>query len=316
MSIGSDLEKAVLEWTTPLMAVLIVLEIVVSAWGRRSLYEVRDTANNLIFTTLNAGIDVLMRGVSLIVLGFCFSLTPARWDHQGLLYWAALFLAEDFLYYLLHCADHYVRLLWAVHVTHHSSEKFNLTVAIRSSVFQPVYRFLFYLPLAAAGFEPLHILFMYSITQVWGFWVHTDLIGKLGPLEWIFVTPSHHRVHHASNPKYLDRNMGMVLIVWDRLFGTFQAELNEEKPVYGTTTRQESENPIAQLFYEWRNIGADLARPLPFRIKLKYLFMPPGWSHDGNSHTSNDMRRQEAERDANPNGIAAPPDRQRREVAA
>ncbi len=281
------------------MAVLILLEIVVSAWGRRELYTVRDTVNNLLFTGLNAAVDVGMRGVSLIILTFFFALSPIRWESQGAAYWLVLFLAEDLLYYLLHCADHFVRLLWAVHVTHHSSEKFNLTVAIRSSVFQPVYRFFFYIPLALGGFEPLHILFMYSVTQIWGFWVHTELIGKLGPLEWIFVTPSHHRVHHASNPKYLDRNMGMVLIIWDRLFGTFQAELPNEKPMYGITTRPGNESPFSQLFYEWKNIGHDLRRPIPFLTKLKYLLMPPGWSHDGPSFTSEAMRRAEREKDHN-----------------
>ena len=139
------------------------------------------------------------------------------------------FCAEDFLYYWLHRFDHEIRLFWAVHVTHHSSEQMNFTRRIpffRFSAAVPVY--LFY-SAGLAGIPALDIVFIYSATQIWGIFVHTELINKMGWLEYILVTPSHHRVHHASNPKYLDKNMGMFLIIWDQLFGTFQPELPDEE---------------------------------------------------------------------------------------
>ena len=286
------MEAFLLTWSAPLMALLIVAEIAVSAWRHDDGYTVADTRTNLLFTSLNFGIDLIFRGFTLWILTLVYSATPVRWPVHGWPYWLALFLLQDLAYYTLHCADHYVRLFWAAHVTHHNSEKFNLTVSIRSSVLQPVYRFMFYLPLAGFGFEPLHILFMYAACQAYGFWVHTEYVGKLGWLEYVLVTPSHHRVHHARNPRYLDKNMGMVLIIWDKIFGTFQEELVEDKPVYGTTVPSTSQSPLHYLTAEWRKLAADLRQPLPLLTRLKYIFYPPGWSHDGRTLTSQQLRAQ------------------------
>ena len=212
-------------------------------------------------------------------------------------YWILLLLLEDFLYYWLHRFDHEIRLFWAVHVTHHSSEHMNFAVGFRSSVFQPLYRFIYFIPLALIGFKPLDIIFMYSATQIWGIFVHTELIDKMGWLEYIFVTPSHHRVHHASNPKYLDRNMGMFLIIWDKMFGTFQPELTTAlySPIkYGLTQPLETANPLTIIFHEWQMIRKDLMRKdIGFKQKLGYIFGPPGWSHDGSRITSEEMRERE-----------------------
>ena len=279
-------------WSAPAMAALILLEMALSAWERTHSYNWPDTGTNLLFTSLNFGLDFVVRGLALGALIFFFGLSPMRWAHQGWGYWVALFLAQDLAYYTLHYADHHVRLFWAVHVTHHNSEKFNLTVAIRSSVFQPIYRFAFYIPLALVGFEPMHILVMYAFCQAYGFWVHTERIGKLwAPIEWIMVTPSHHRVHHASNVAYLDRNMGMVLIIWDRLFGTFTPET--ERPVYGLTYPLAGLSAGELLFGEWAKLLADLRRPLPLRTRLAYALSPPGWSHDGSTLTSAQLRTAE-----------------------
>ena len=188
------------------------------------------------------------------VFVFIYNRKIVNWQF-GIAYWVVLFLAEDFLYYWLHRFDHEIRLFWAVHVTHHSSDQMNFTVGFRSSVFQPLYRFIYFIPLAWLGFRPLDILFVYSATQIWGIFVHTELISKMGFLEHILVTPSHHRVHHASNPKYLDKNMGMFLIVWDRLFGTFQPELQEQdyqQKKYGLTKNIEKKTPLNLVFHEWR----------------------------------------------------------------
>jgi sterol desaturase/sphingolipid hydroxylase (fatty acid hydroxylase superfamily) len=215
-----------------------------------------------------------------------------------------LVLAEDFLYYWLHRFDHEIRLFWAIHVTHHSSEQMNFSVGFRSSVFQPLYRFIYFIPLALMGFTPIDIMFVFSATQIWGIFVHTELIHKMGWLEYIMVTPSHHRVHHASNSKYLDKNMGMFLIIWDKIFGTFQAELPAEQyqPLkYGLTKPLESETPTKVIFHEWNDIRNDLQRTdIGWREKMGYLFGPPGWSHDGSRQTSEELREIESNTSKSP----------------
>jgi sterol desaturase/sphingolipid hydroxylase (fatty acid hydroxylase superfamily) len=211
---------------------------------------------------------------------------------NAFLYWFVLFIAEDLAFYFEHRIDHYCRLFWAVHITHHSSEEFNLTTGFRSSVFQPVYRFIYFIPIALMGFHPLDIVFMYSLTQTYGILVHTQYINKMPRwFEAIFVSPSHHRVHHASNTIYLDKNMGMCLIIWDKIFGTFQEEIKEEPVKYGLTKPVENlHHPINIIFHEWKGIGKDLQKKTSFINKLKYIFMPPGWSHDGSSKTARQMR--------------------------
>lgn len=263
----------------------------------RKTYTWKDTLTNVYLMLLNGGIDLLFRATTLLILG-------AFYQHHWLSvtnvfsYWLLLLLGEDFLYYWLHRWDHEVRFFWAVHVTHHSSEHFNFTVGFRSSVFQPLYRFVYFIPLAFLGFRPLDILFMYSATQIWGIFVHTELIDKMGWLEYILVTPSHHRVHHASNSKYLDRNMGMFLIIWDQLFGTFQAELPEnryEAVRFGLTKPLENTGPVNIVFHEWQAIGKDLARrDIGWKEKWQYVFGPPGWSHDGSRLTSDQLREAES----------------------
>ena len=267
------------------------------------------TLSNLYLMLLNTVIDLIFRTVYLVILG-------VAWQHrwlsvsQAVLYWVLLVLAEDLLYYWLHRFDHEIRLFWAVHVTHHSSGQLNFTVGFRSSVFQPLYRFVYFIPLALVGFMPLDIVFIYSATQIWGICVHTELIHKMGWLEYILVTPSHHRVHHSSNPKYLDKNMGMLLIVWDRLFGTFQPELPDsayQPKRYGLTKALEAETPVSIVFHEWQDILKDLARKdIGWGIKWRYLFGPPGWSHDGSRLTSKQLRQSEcmeAAESAPPGGI-------------
>lgn len=283
-------EQILLLIETPIYLVFILGEMLLSHWQHTRTYESRDTAINLLCTSLNFGLDVLMRSITLGVLAFAFQFAPIHIENQ-VLYWGLLFLGQDFFYYLLHLVDHYSRLFWAVHVTHHSSEKFNFTVAIRSSVFQPVYRFVYFIPLALAGFAPLDIVFMYAVAQTYGFFVHTEKVGKLwAPIEWLLVTPSHHRVHHAKNPRYLDKNMGMVLIIWDRLFGTFEPET--EKPEYGLTTKMKTGSVREVIFGEWEKLLNDLKRPLPWSIRWKYLWNPPGWSHDKTTLTSSEIRRE------------------------
>ncbi|MBC7553539.1 MAG: sterol desaturase family protein [Taibaiella sp.] len=276
----------------PIYAIFIPLEILLSNARALHFYSVKETIVNIYLNLLNAGIDMLLRiAVSLTVLSFFYRHHAAISWHP-VAYWVTLILLEDFLFWLEHYVDHKCRLFWAVHVTHHSSPEYNLTTGFRSSVFMPMYRFLYFIPLALLNFRPADIFFTYAITQSYGILVHTRAINKLPRwVEYIFVTPSHHRVHHASNTPYLDKNMGMLLIVWDRIFGTFTAEQPGEKPVYGLTKPLEKPfHPIGIVFHEWKAIAADFRKKVPFTTKLKYLLKPPGWSHDGSTQTAKQMQ--------------------------
>lgn len=278
----------------PFYTILIGVEILFSNWKHKKIYSVRDTVQNVYFTLLNAGLDGLMR--------WLFYISVLAWSYQlrifslsnAYLYWFTLFILVDLAFYLEHRADHYCRLFWAVHVTHHSSEEFNLTTGFRSSIFQPVYRFIYLTPIAVLGFTPLDIVFMYSATQTYGILVHTQFIKKMPRwFEAVFVSPSHHRVHHGSNVIYLDKNMGMCLIIWDKLFGSFQEELPEEPVKFGLTKPvQDAANPVRIIFHEWQQLFRDLNRKTTLTNKLRYIFMPPGWSHDGSSKTAQQMRRE------------------------
>jgi sterol desaturase/sphingolipid hydroxylase (fatty acid hydroxylase superfamily) len=275
----------------PIYAIVIGFEFFYSYYQQKGLYSSRGLLSNIYLTALNMGLDVLVRGLCLFFLNYFYEFHVFDLSFNPILYWSVLILSEDFMYYWLHRIDHYCRFFWAVHVTHHNSEEFNLTVGFRSSVFQPLYRFIYFIPLALFGFDGMDIMFAYSATQIFGILVHTQIVSKLGFLEYIIVTPSHHRVHHGSNVRYLDKNMGMLLIVWDKLFGTFQEEEKTDPVKYGLTTNINTYNPITMVFHEWKSILADVVKKKCSPIqKLGYVFGPPGWSHDGSTKTSKELR--------------------------
>lgn len=285
---------------SPFYALIIGLEIILSNYQHRKVYTWKETITNFYLSFVNAAIDLLIRGVYLVILTYCYQLHFFTIENP-VLYWTALLVLLDLQFYWLHRLEHFCRVFWAVHVTHHSSEMMNTTVSFRASVFQPLYRFVFFIPLALLGFQPFDILLMYSLTQFWSLFVHTEFIGKLGWMEELFVTPSHHRVHHASNIKYLDKNLGTMFIIWDRLFGTFQRELSasEYEPIrYGLTKPLEKQTPLTIIFHEWINIIGDLKRKdIHWKEKTGYLFRPPGWSHDGSRLTSDQLREKELEKE-------------------
>jgi sterol desaturase/sphingolipid hydroxylase (fatty acid hydroxylase superfamily) len=285
--------------STPIYCIIIGMEILLSNLQNRAVYTKKNVAANVYLMLLNMGLDFGLRVFTLSILGYFFKLAFFNW-HIGIVYWILLFVFEDLMYYWLHRFDHEIRLFWAVHVTHHSSDLMNFTVGFRSSVFQPVYRFIYFIPIVLLGFNPLDLLFVYSATQIWGIFVHTEYIHKMGWLEYILVTPSHHRVHHGSNPKYLDKNMGMFLIVWDKIFGTFQAELSEAEyePIrYGLTKNLDNPNAITLVFHEWHQVWKDCTQKgIGIKARLNYLIGPPGWSHDGSRQTSVQMRKMEADK--------------------
>lgn len=287
-------EQLIIIFSTPLYTFLILGEIILSNIQDRRFYTVRDTITNVYLMLLNGGIDLLSRGLTWGILAWVFQYRFFEIQNP-FLYWFVLFIAEDFVFYILHVVDHHSRFFWASHVTHHSSEQFNLTVGFRSSVFQPLYRFIYFIPLSLMGFKAADIAVMYSITQIYGILVHTSYVSKfrkmpLKLLEYVIVTPSQHRVHHASNIEYLDKNMGMCLTIWDRIFGTFQEEIDGLPIKYGLVSPLENRNAFNIVFHEWVKLGSDLKKPLGLFTKLKYIFMPPGWSHDGSTKTSKGLR--------------------------
>jgi sterol desaturase/sphingolipid hydroxylase (fatty acid hydroxylase superfamily) len=298
---GSLQEQLLILFSTPFYFIIIGLELLLSHLQHRKLYTWKDTAGNIYLMLLNAGIDLSFRLFYVAVFLYLYNHRLVNWT-MGISYWVILVLGEDFLYYWLHRFDHEIRFFWAVHVTHHSSQLMNFTVGFRSSVFQPLYRFIYFIPLAWLGFRPLDIVFIYSATQIWGIFVHTELIRKMGWLEYILVTPSHHRVHHASNPKYLDKNMGMFLIIWDQLFGTFQPELPDEayqEKKYGLTKNIDNKSPVNLVFHEWKEIWNDIRRrDIGWKSRWNYLVGPPGWSHDGSKQTSRQLLMREEGADA------------------
>lgn len=275
-----------------LLIVISIVEMYISYMHDRKLYAKKDTWTNVYLMGLAFLINISTKTATFFLLNYCYQFRLFEIKNI-FVYWVVLVLAQDLLYWVLHTSGHYIRFFWAMHVTHHSSPLFNLTTGFRSTVFEPLYRVFFYLPLAFMGFSAIDILFAYLVTQLYGNMVHTQAVGKLHPIiEYFLVTPSHHRVHHASNIRYLDKNMGMVLIIWDRMFGTFQEELPEDEVVYGLTHQPEDTGPVNIVFHEFKAMTADVKRAPGFKNKLGYMFNPPGWSHDGSTQVAKVMQQE------------------------
>ena len=205
-----------------------------------------------------------------------------------------LFFLDDFSYYWFHRTSHENRFFWASHVVHHSSKHYNLSTALRQTWTGSFYSFIFWLWLPLIGFHPGMIIFQMSISLLYQFWIHTELIQKMPKwIELFFNTPSHHRVHHGSNPIYLDKNHAGILIIWDKLFGTFQPELKSEKVQYGLVVNIKTYNPIFIAFNEWGALFKDLnTKNISVKDRIKYLYKPPGWKHDGTGKLSTDLKEE------------------------
>lgn len=239
---------------------------------------VGNVALSTAFKVVNVGMLVLLYEFRL------FEIDNVWWA------WVLLIVAEDFCYYWFHRVHHESRWFWAAHVNHHSSRHYNLSTALRQSWTTPFTGFLFWAPLPLLGFHPAMILGAKAISLLYQYWLHTELVGRLGPFEWVFNTPSHHRVHHGRNPQYLDRNYGGILIIWDRLFGTF--ELEQEEVDYGLTKNLTTFNPWKIAWHEWvAMLRASWAAP-GLGNKLGYLLRAPGWRHDGTGTTAAQLREQ------------------------
>ncbi len=260
----------------PVFFILIGIELALSRVLERDSYRLNDSIGDL-----SCGVLQQLGGVFLktaLFAGYAFLYAGYRLFEipmDGAWAWVVCYLGHDFLYYWFHRASHEVNAGWAAHVVHHQSEEYNLAVALRQGAFQPAISWIFYLPLAVLGFPPAMFLAVSSFDTLYQFWIHTRLVGRLGPLEWVLNTPSHHRVHHARNPRYIDRNHGGTLIVWDRMFGTFARE--EDEPVYGITRPLASFNPLWANVHYWAemwDVARRARRPLD---RLRVLWMRPGW---------------------------------------
>ncbi len=240
-------------------------------------HTVKDTAASLTMGLGNLAVNVFWKGIAFAIYTVLYQLTPLKMG-TGVAAWVLLFFADDLCYYWFHRIHHESRLFWASHVVHHSSQHYNLSTALRQT-WTPMTGLPFWAPLALLGFSPTMIVIAQSISLLYQYWIHTEAIRWLGPLEWVLNTPSHHRVHHASNPQYLDKNYGGILIIWDRLFGTFEPE--RERPVYGLTKNLNTFNPVRIAFHEFAAIVRDLRRPEPLRVRLGRVFRNPAWKPTG-----------------------------------
>lgn len=275
------------QYAVPFFVLLIILEMAGWKLAGRGRIETRDAAASL---AMGFGSQVAPYFGGAFVAG---ALLLAAYDHRLLTipntWWAIAlcFVLDDFRYYWWHRISHERRWFWASHVVHHSSQHYNLTTALR----QPwtgliVGSLLTKAPLVLLGFHPAMIVFVGGVNLVYQFWIHTEFIGKLGPFEWVMNTPSHHRVHHATNPRYLDANYAGIFIVWDRVFGTFVPETDDEKPRYGVIKNLGSFNPFVISFNEWAGIARDVIGAKSLREIAGYVLGPPGWSPDGSRMTS------------------------------
>lgn len=279
-----------IHYAIPFFALTVILEIILTVKIKLEDYEFKDAGASILMGLGNVAIGLFTKffilGIFLFLYKFRFLTLPfAGWS------WIILLFAEDFCYYWFHRISHESRFFWASHVVHHSSQKYNLSTALRQTWSGSFYTFIFWLPLILIGFHPVMVLVQMSISLIYQYWIHTELINKMPKwFEVLFNTPSHHRVHHATNPQYLDRNHAGVFIIWDKIFGTFEPEV--EKPIYGLVTNIDTYNPIKIAFLEWKNMLKDFYQSnTSIKNKLKYLIKPPGWKHDGTSILSSDLRK-------------------------
>ena len=234
--------------------------------------KVREWMSNALLGILFFGTIFCMRGVSLGAYSLFYHYAFIKFQLSWWL-WIAGFLTCDFINYFYHWLGHTMRIFWAAHVTHHSSEYFNISISFRNNFIHGFYRFLFWSPLCLFGIPPEMIIFFESVTGIQNYIVHTERVGKLGWMDLLFNTPSSHRVHHATNPEYIDKNFGGMTLLFDHLFGTFAKEV--AKPVYGITHNIHTQNPYRIIMHEYVHIMKEMATIKGFANKIRYLFSPP-----------------------------------------
>ena len=302
-----------IQYAIPFFILLIIAELIYARQTGKAKFEPRDSGASLAMGLGNtaAGIVFAAVGATWLAILVPFALFDLGWAWYV---WIVCFVLDDFVYYWSHRFAHTVRWFWADHVTHHSSQHYNLTTALRQPWFNIfTLKFIWFGAwMILLGFPPAMVAFCGGLNLIYQFWIHTEVIRRLpAPIEAVMNTPSHHRVHHATNPVYLDRNYAGVFIIWDRMFGTFQAELDEEPCRYGIVRNLGTYNPLRIAVHEWWGIIKDVASAKSFRHALAYIFAPPGWSPDGSRLTTRAIKkmagvekpvrpRREAPQDATP----------------
>ena len=286
-----SLDNKILAISIPTFTFLILIEALISYYTKKDFYEKKDLLASLSMGLGSVFVGAGMKSAALLLYVFLYNFKI--FDLQNVWWvWILLFFADDFTFYWHHRLSHEVRVFWAAHINHHSSVRMNLGTALRQSWAEQLYKYFWWCWLPLVGFAPMMIFVMQTISLVYQFFQHTEFIKKLPkPLEFIFNTPSHHRVHHGSNVKYLDQNHAGVLIMWDRIFKTFQEEDENEKVIYGITSNIDTYNPLKIASHEYIALYRDVKRAPGFMDKLKYLFMPPGWSHDGEDLRARTLRK-------------------------
>ena len=279
-----------IQLAVPAFLLLLALEAIADAAMRRDFYEIKDTAASLTMGVGNLLVNLFSKAVQLSVFAMLHRFAIF---HIGYQWWAwfLVFFADDCTYYWYHRISHGCRFFWASHVVHHSSQRYNLSTALRQTWTGSFMSFIFWLWMPLFGFPPAMIMSMGAISLLYQFWIHTELVRSLGPLELFFNTPGHHRVHHASNPRYIDRNHGGTLIIWDKLFGTFEREDPNDAPRFGLTKNINSYNPLRIAFHEWVDMFRDVQNAPGWRNKLRYIFGSPGWRHEPTHLSDNSPSR-------------------------
>jgi sterol desaturase/sphingolipid hydroxylase (fatty acid hydroxylase superfamily) len=238
-------------------------------------YDARDARTSLLMGLVSVFVTGAAKFGALIGYSALYVLSPLKLDPHSWVTWVGVLLGVDLLWYLYHRMSHRVRIMWAAHQVHHNSEYFNFTTALRQK-WNPWFELLFWIPLPLLGVPPWMIFVAFSFNLIYQFFAHTERIGRLPQwFEFVFNTPSHHRVHHASDAEYLDKNFGGILIIWDRMFGTFRKETF--RPTYGLTKNIESHNLLTLQYREFGNAWRDVRRARRMRDRLGFLFGPPGW---------------------------------------
>lgn len=257
----------------PLLILLFLVELYISWKHEHSKDEIKDMLANFAVGMCILTVGLFMKGIAFGLYSLVYEYAFFK-PEVTVWVWIAGFFACDFIMYLFHLLGHKSRIFWAAHVTHHSSLHYNISVGFRVNFIHTFYRFLFWAPLCLVGIPPWMILLNESISTLWNVLVHTERVKKLGVLDLIFNTPSNHRVHHASNPDYLDKNMGGILIIFDHLFGTYTPE--KEKPIYGITHNIYTHNPAKIILHEYIAIFNQVPKIPTLKAKLQYLFLAPG----------------------------------------
>lgn len=265
-------------YAVPFFFLLIGLELLADRWRGMRTYRLADALNSLSAGVLSQATGILTKVVGLLTYAFAWEQLALFELSEGSFWvWVFAFVLYDFCYYWNHRLGHERNVLWAAHAVHHQSEDYNLSTALRQTSTGFIFGWIFYLPMAVVGVPPLVFLTVAALNLLYQFWVHTRHIPKLGWFEWLFITPSNHRVHHAQNPIYMDRNYGGVFIVWDRLFGTFQEELDEEPVIFGVTVPLASWNPLWANLQVYAGLWSDARRASSWCDRLRIWFMPTGW---------------------------------------